>query len=147
MPEVQRRFAGRPTNSPPGVVPGTGPGPHPPAGAGAARSLAWPLQALAGVLLVAFVGVHLVAQHLLAPGGLRDFTSVLAYLRQPVPMLSELGLVAVVAAQAALGARAVVIESSTIIAWSPRVTRALTALVVIVCAYVLWLTLTLVSWR
>ncbi len=85
VPEVQRRFAGRPTNSPPGVVPGTDPGSHSPAGAGAARSLAWPLQALIGVLLVAFVGVHLVAQHLLAPGGLRDFTTVLAYLRQPVP--------------------------------------------------------------
>ncbi len=147
MAEQQRRFAGRPDTAPPGVVPGALPERAAPARARVTSGLVWLVQALTGVLLVAFVGLHLFAQHILAPGGLRDFDSVLAYLRQPLPMFAELGLVAVVAIHAALGVRAVLVD----IVDDARVIRAVSwilgVLAVLVFVYALWLTLTIVNWR
>ena len=147
MADQGRRFAGRPETSPPGVVPG-------PVvrAAGEARprlttGLVWLIQAITGVLLVVFVGIHLIAQHILAPGGLRDFDSVLAYLRQPLPMFAELGLVAVVAVHAALGVRAVLVDIVDDARVVRRATWVLGVLVVVVFVYALWLTLTLVNWR
>ena len=74
------RFLGRPDEAYPGYVPG----PADEAGAGALRRTRnragrlWLIQAITGVLLVVFLGVHLVAQHLLVPGGLRDYAAVVA---------------------------------------------------------------------
>ena len=67
----------------------------------------WFLQAVSGAALVVLVGVHLIAQHFLAAGGLRDFNEVVAYLRQPVTLALELSFLVVVAAHALLGLRAI----------------------------------------
>ena len=147
MPAEQRRFSGRPEASPPGVVPGPAPAAPAPARAGLTSGLVWLLQAVTGVLLVVLVGIHLVAQHILAPGGLRDFDSVLAYLRQPVPMLAELGLVAVVAVHAALGVRAVLVDIVDDVRLIRAASWVLAGLAVLVFVYALWLTLTLVNWH
>ncbi len=111
-PIPTRRFPGRPDTAPPGFVPGAehlGPGTE--ATRASTRAGAWWLvKAITGVLLVVFLGTHLVAQHFLVPGGLRDFAAVVSYLRNPIGLVAELGLLAAVVTHAALGVRAVLVD-------------------------------------
>lgn len=107
-----RRFPGRPETAPPGYVPGAErlepsiEELRAPTRAG----MWWLVKAVTGVLLVVFLGMHLVAQHFLVPGGLRDFAAVVSYLRNPIALVAELGLLAAVVTHAALGVRAVLVD-------------------------------------
>ena len=49
-------------------------------------------------------------QHLLVEGGLRTYADVIAYLRQPLALVAEIGLLASVIVHAALGVRAILVE-------------------------------------
>jgi succinate dehydrogenase hydrophobic anchor subunit len=51
-----------------------------------------------------------VLQHFLVEGGLRDYAAVVAYLRNPVALVAELGLLITVIVHAALGVRAVLVD-------------------------------------
>ena len=44
------------------------------------------------------------------PGGLRSYVDVVAYLRQPLALIAEIGLLASVIVHAALGIRAILVE-------------------------------------
>ncbi len=70
----------------------------------------WLAQAASGIALVGLVGAHLVAQHYLAAGGLRTYTEVVDYLRQPIALGLELAFLVVVTAHALLGVRAVLVD-------------------------------------
>jgi succinate dehydrogenase hydrophobic anchor subunit len=70
----------------------------------------WLVQAVTGALLLVFLAVHLVAQHILAPGGLRDYAAVVAYLGQPVTLAVEIGLLASVVVHACLGIRSSLVD-------------------------------------
>ena len=67
----------------------------------------WLVQALSGAALIVLVGVHLIAQHFLAAGGLRTYAEVVAYLREPVALGLEISFLVVVAAHALMGVRAI----------------------------------------
>jgi len=70
----------------------------------------WLGQAASGVLLVVLLGLHWVAQHYLASGGLRSFAEVLAYLKNPLALLLELSFLAVVTYHALFGLRAILLD-------------------------------------
>ncbi len=72
----------------------------------------WLLQSISGIGLIGLVGLHWVAQHYLAAGGLRDYAQVVAYLRQPVALALELAFLIVVAAHALMGVRAILADLS-----------------------------------
>jgi succinate dehydrogenase hydrophobic anchor subunit len=61
-------------------------------------------------MLLLFLGVHLAAQHFLAPGGLRDHAAVIEYLRHPLAIAAELALLASVVAHACLGMRSSLVD-------------------------------------
>jgi succinate dehydrogenase hydrophobic anchor subunit len=61
-------------------------------------------------MLVGVLGVHLVAQHFLAPGGLRDYANVVDYLRQPLAAVIEVMLLGSVIVHACLGIRASLVD-------------------------------------
>lgn len=104
-----RRFAGRPAGALPGYVPGADAAIDDQRAPSRAGSL-WLVKAVTGVLLVVFLGTHLVAQHFLVEGGLRDYAAVVTYLRHPVALVAELGLLVAVIIHAALGVRAVLVD-------------------------------------
>ncbi|MGD0574889.1 MAG: hypothetical protein ABSB61_05905 [Anaerolineales bacterium] len=79
----------------------------------------WILQAITGVLLIPLVGLHWVAQHFLAVGGLRDFAQVVDYLRTPPVFALETAFLVVVTTHALLGVRAVILDLGP----SPRTLR------------------------
>lgn len=113
-PQPARRFLGRPDEAYPGFVPDEAApadaGTRPRQRSRSAASRLWLIQALTGAFLIAFLGVHLVAQHFLAPGGLRDYDAVVAYLREPLALAAEIGLLASVIVHACLGMRSALVD-------------------------------------
>ncbi len=138
------RFLGRPAGVDPGFVPPhTGPEAHrldaTRRGAGSRPGRLWLGQAVTGGLLLVFLAVHLVAQHVLAPEGLRDHAAVLDYLRQPIALAAELGLLASVIAHACLGMRSSLVD----VLGTSGVRRAsgvIAAIGIAAFAYGVWLT-------
>jgi len=99
----------------------------------------WAWQAATGLLLVLFLGVHWVAQHYLAPGGLRTYDQVVAYVRQPVVFVLEALFLPTVVVHALLGIRALALD----LGFSPtnlrRLTWALALLGLLAVFYGWWL--------
>jgi succinate dehydrogenase hydrophobic anchor subunit len=110
-PIPARRYSGRPDDVPPGYVPAEDLPPTMDALRAPTRAGAmWLVKAVSGVALIGFLGLHLVAQHVLVEGGLRDFDQVVAYLRHPLALTAEIGLLAAVIVHAALGVRAILVD-------------------------------------
>ena len=72
--------------------------------------LVWALQAISGVLLVAAIALHWYAQHLVVEGGLRGYSQVVSYLREPFVLALEISFLVVVSTHALLGLRAIVMD-------------------------------------
>ena len=70
----------------------------------------WILQAASGLLLVALVGLHWIAQHYVAAGGLRTHAEVVAYLRRAPILALEVTFLISVTAHALLGVRAILLD-------------------------------------
>ena len=104
----------------------------------------WLGQAVTGGLLLVFLAVHLVAQHLLAPEGLRDHAAVLDYLRQPVALAAEIGLLASVIAHACLGMRSSLVD---VLGTSGlrRASGVIAAVGIAAFAYGVWLTVAILT--
>ena len=79
----------------------------------------WMWQAVSGIALIGLVGLHWVAQHYLAAGGLRTYAEVVAYLRLPVALGLELAFLVVVTGHALAGVRAILSD----LGLSPRMRR------------------------
>src|SRR5271165_2654815 len=71
---------------------------------------AWLWQAFTGVGLVILLGLHFIANHFVAKGGLRNFAEVVAYLRNPVILCLEVLFLLCVTTHALLGVRAILLD-------------------------------------
>jgi succinate dehydrogenase hydrophobic anchor subunit len=152
--QPERRFLGRPDQAYPGFVPGgTTPADRPDADARArprprsrsAASRLWLIQALTGTFLIAFLGVHLVAQHFLAPGGLRDYEAVVAYLREPLALAAELGLLLSVIVHACVGMRSAMVDVVSDGTRLRLASVAIGAVGTLVAVYALWVTVSVIA--
>jgi succinate dehydrogenase hydrophobic anchor subunit len=70
----------------------------------------WLWQVFTGVALVLLLGLHLIANHFIAKGGLRDFADVVAYLRNPVFLVLEALFLVTVTTHAMFGVRAALLD-------------------------------------
>jgi succinate dehydrogenase hydrophobic anchor subunit len=100
----------------------------------------WLWQVITGVCLLLLLGLHIIAQHFIAKGGLRDFTEVLAYLRSPIFLMLEVLFLIVVATHAMLGVRAIVLDFGVSARTEKLLSRALTVVAVLTVGYGLWVT-------
>lgn len=148
-PRSEGRFLGRPDGAHPGYVPDS----RPAAGPGPERTLRrepsragrlWLVQAVTGGLLVLLLAVHLVAQHILAPGGLRDHAAVLAYFSHPVALVAEVGLLASVIVHACLGMRSSLADVLGDVGLR-RASGVITVVGIAVFAYGVWLTVAILT--
>ena len=137
---VPRRFLGRPEGARPGYVPEHRERPLAAPAARTRTGTLWLVQAIAGGLLIVFLGVHLVAQHFLVSGGLRSYDDVVAYLRQPIALIAEIGLLASVLVHAGLGFRATLVDVIRDPRRLARATWIIAAIGVGIFAYAMWLT-------
>ncbi|MBN1313622.1 MAG: hypothetical protein JXB30_19610 [Anaerolineae bacterium] len=107
--------------------------------------LGWFGQAVSGVLLLILLGLHMIAHHFVVEGGLRTYQDVLNYIRQPLVATVELIFLVVVSFHAMLGLRAVLFDLGLNTVQEKWVTRGVTILGMVMVAYGIWLTITLVS--
>jgi succinate dehydrogenase hydrophobic anchor subunit len=107
----------------------------------------WILQAVTGALVLILVTLHMIANHFVVAGGLRDFADVVAYLSNPVVVVLEVLFLVVVTAHGLLGLRAVLFDFGLGPRLEAAITRVLAVLGVAIVAYGLWLTWTITSYH
>jgi succinate dehydrogenase / fumarate reductase membrane anchor subunit len=77
---------------------------------GQAAGTWWLVQAISGLLLILVLGLHMIAQHFLVEGGLREFADVIAYVSNPLIFAIEIVFLVVVTTHAMLGVRAICLD-------------------------------------
>jgi succinate dehydrogenase hydrophobic anchor subunit len=87
---------------------------------------AWLWQVFTGVGLVILLGLHFIANHFIAKGGLRNFADVVAYLRNPIILGLELLFLVFVTTHALLGVRAILLDLGFSERTEKRLSQALT---------------------
>ncbi len=103
-------------------------------------SSSWLWQVITGVALVLLLGLHLIANHFVAQGGLRNFADVVAYLRTPVILVLEVLFLIIVTSHAMLGIRAILIDFGLSNRTEKLVSQVLTVVGILTVGYGLWLT-------
>jgi len=104
-------------------------------------TVAWLWQVFTGVGLVVLLGLHMVANHFIAKGGLRDYAAVVAYLRNPIILVLEILFLVCVTTHALLGVRAIFLDFGVSDRVEQLVTRALKWIGVLTVGYgliVMW---------
>jgi succinate dehydrogenase / fumarate reductase membrane anchor subunit len=112
---------------------------------GGGGSVAWILQVVSGVLLVFLLGVHIVMQHFVASGGLRDYAQVVSYLSNPVVLAVESLFVIVLIWHAMLGLRAVLLDFGPSRRGQALITWGVAGLGVVTAGYSFWLIVALAA--
>jgi succinate dehydrogenase cytochrome b556 subunit len=105
----------------------------------------WILQVVSGALLVVLLGVHIVTQHFVVKGGLRDYAQVVSYLSNPVVLAVESLFVVVLIWHAMLGLRAVLLDFGFGRRGQAWVTYGVTLLGTLTAAYSFWLIATIAA--
>jgi len=103
-------------------------------------SSTWYWQMFTGIALVLLLGLHFIANHFIAKGGIRDFADVVTYLRNPIVLVLEVLFLIVVATHAMLGVRAIIMDFGISSQAEKRLSQVLTVIGVLTVAYGLWLT-------
>jgi len=68
------------------------------------------LQVISGGALLVLLGLHMVAQHLVVPTGLRYYDDVIAWLRNPVVVVVEVSFLVFVTYHALVGVRVILFD-------------------------------------
>ncbi len=110
-----------------------------------ASSWSWILQAFTGILLVVLLGLHMVVQHFVVVGGLRRYQQVVQYISNPFLFLLEIAFLIIVTWHALLGVRAILLDLGLKPATERKVTAVLWIVGVIIVAYGVWLSATIVA--
>jgi succinate dehydrogenase / fumarate reductase membrane anchor subunit len=110
-----------------------------------ASSWSWILQAFTGVMLVVLLGLHMVVQHFVVAGGLRNYQQVAQYISNPFLFLLEIAFLIIVTWHAMLGVRAVILDLGLKPATERKVTAILSIVGIVVVAYGIWLSATIVA--
>ena len=100
----------------------------------------WLWQAFTGVALLLLLGLHLIANHFIVKGGLRNFADVVTYLRNPIILVLEVLFLIVVTIHAMLGVRAIVTDFGLSSRAEKRLSQVLTTVGILTVAYGLLLT-------
>ena len=108
-------------------------------------SWSWILQAFTGAMLVVLLGLHMVVQHFVVQGGLRNYQQVVQYISNPFVFLLEVAFLIVVTWHALLGVRAIILDLGLKPATERRWTAVLTVIGLAMITYGIWLSATIVS--
>ena len=74
------------------------------------NTLLWLLKIISGVLIIVILGIHLVVNHLVAPGGLLTYRDVVAYFQNPLVLVMEAVFLACAVSHSLMGLRAILMD-------------------------------------
>ena len=112
---------------------------------GVRSSWGWIIQVITGVLVLVLVTLHMIANHFVVRGGLRDFQDVVDYLKTPIVLVLEVAFLVVVTWHGLLGLRAILFDFGFSARAERWITRILAVVGVITVVYGLWLTATVIG--
>ncbi|BCY18466.1 MAG: hypothetical protein GYA12_08675 [Chloroflexi bacterium] len=74
------------------------------------NTLLWFIKVLAGGLILVFLIIHFIVNHLVAPGGLLTFADVIKYYQNPAVLVMEGFFLTFVLVHALLGLRSIILD-------------------------------------
>lgn len=105
----------------------------------------WLFKIFTGLLIVVFLGIHFIVNHLVAPGGLLTYADVVAYFQNPIIVVMEISFLVLVVVHSFLGLRSILLDLDP----SPMVLRVVNFVLVVIgtvaVIYGAWLALTIAS--
>lgn len=105
----------------------------------------WMFKIVAGLMIVIILGIHLVVNHLVAPGGLLTYDDVVLYFKNPLVVAMEIFFLIFVVSHALVGLRSILLDLHP----SDRVLRAADMFFVLLgsvsIVYGIWLALEIAS--
>jgi len=105
-------------------------------------ALLWFIKVLAGGLILVFLVIHFIANHLIAPGGLFTYSDVVAYYQNPAVLIMEGSFLTFVIVHALLGVRSVVLDLNPSPTFIKIINIGLIGLGILTIIYGIWLLLT-----
>jgi succinate dehydrogenase hydrophobic anchor subunit len=103
----------------------------------------WLVQAFSGILLIALLGLHMVAHHFVVEGGLRNYEQVIDYISNPVIFVLEVVFLLTVTAHAMLGVRAILLDLGPGPGAQRAINVGITVVGVVAAGYGIWLAVAL----
>jgi len=105
----------------------------------------WLFKIIAGLLIVALLGLHFIVNHLVAPGGLLSYADVVQYYDNPVIPIVEILFLIFVVSHALVGMRSIFLDLNP----SDRILKAADVLLWLVgsvsIVYGIWLVMVIVQ--
>ncbi len=92
-------------------------------------------QVVSGVALIVLLGLHMIAQHFVAPSGLRFYQEVIDWLRNPVVIVLEVCFLVFVTYHALVGVRAILFDFGFSERTERRITNVLSVVGIITVVY------------
>jgi succinate dehydrogenase / fumarate reductase membrane anchor subunit len=113
--------------------------------AGNPAGAVWLLRAFSGFLLVLLLLLHMVAQHFVAPGGLRTFDEVVAYVSNPLIFTITILFLVTATGHGLLGLRAIILDLGLGKPAQRAINWFLAIVGLVAIAYGIWLEVTIVN--
>jgi succinate dehydrogenase hydrophobic anchor subunit len=109
------------------------------------NSWVWLVKIIAGILILLFLGLHFVVNHLVAPGGLLSYSDVVKYYQNPVIPIIEVGFLVVVIAHCLLGLRGIVFDLNPSMKLIEVMDAVLAVVAILAIGYGIWLVMVIVA--
>ena len=107
--------------------------------------LIWGVKIIAGICILALLGVQFVVNHLLAPGGLLTYADILSYYQNPIVPMMEIGFLVLVVVHALLGLRSILLDLHLPAKIASSMDAALIIIGAVMIAYGAWLVIKVVQ--
>lgn len=106
------------------------------------NALLWFIKVLAGGLILVFLVIHFIVNHLVAPGGLLTFADVVKYYQNPAVLVMEGFFLTFVLVHALLGLRSIILDLRPSERLMKVVNISLAAIGAVTLIYGIWLLFT-----
>jgi succinate dehydrogenase hydrophobic anchor subunit len=105
----------------------------------------WMFKVFAGLMIIVILGIHLIVNHLVAPGGLLSYQDVVQYYTNPIIPIMEIFFLVFVVSHALVGVRSILLDLNPSQKFLRLVDIALTITGCVSVVYGIWLVLVIAS--
>ena len=107
------------------------------------QSLIWIIKILSGIMIILFLGIHLIVNHLVVPEGLLSYAEIIRYFSNPLIFVMEITFLIIVVTHSLIGLRSIILDLNFSQKYQSLIDRILVLAGIISVAYGAWLALIL----